>query len=146
MGGLDKLVDSEIPGVQEYKQYGHHEWNDKLQSMVDELQERFPIEIQVGFIEVSPQMTRCEGNATNREEGYYIRVAEFCVEQASEEYVKTVVAHEMAHIYLWQLGHDDLTEKSAVMSWVLGQVGGTVSGYHEEARVWQDVCKPFLKE
>ena len=146
MGGLDGLIDEGVSDVQEYKHYGHHDWNSKLQSMVDELQERFPVEVEVGFIEVSPEMSKHGGLTYKKPEGYFIRISEYIITNHSKEYVRTVVAHEMAHIYMWQIGRGELTEKSPLFSWVLGRVGGTVSGYSDECPEWIEVAQPFLKE
>lgn len=139
---------SEIPNQSDaerkYRTYPIHEYQDKLDNMVDELQERFPQEVEVDFIEVSPEMTRTWGYTYYKSGGIkYIRIAERLLSKPDEQ-VKMVVLHEMVHCYMHQIGYGDVSDNDDLFEWVLGRVGAHSSGRPFDADDWKDIAEPFL--
>lgn len=131
--------------VEKYRQYGHREYNLELESMVDELQEQFPEEIEVGFIEVSPEMTKTQGFAYYKPEGNYIRIAEKVIESHSRDQIKRAVAHEMVHLWMHQIGREDISDEDRIFNWALGVVLADVSGYHQNSQIWEDIAEPMIE-
>lgn len=148
--GLDQFKQSETSvGAAHFRSFGKHEAEDVLNDMADDLQERFPEEVQIDFIEVSTSMTKCHGKAYRRErngEWYqYIRIAERHLIQ-DDDRVKLTLAHEMCHLYLYQNGYSDITEKSPMFSWILGRVGASVTDIGVDSDMWQDLAEPMLED
>lgn len=146
--GLKDIADASTNSndtERKYKSFGHHEWNSRLEEMVEDLQKRFPCEIDCEFIEVSPSMTKTGGKAYYREEGNYIRVSERVIETETPEYVKMIVAHEMVHLYCYQKGHHNVSDGDKLFNWLLGMVCADVSRYSPSMKVWQDLAEPMIE-
>jgi len=134
--GLNDIVPEEQQqsnAEESYRQYSVHEYEDTLIGWIDELQDRFPEEVQVDFIEVSPEMTSTHGYAYRKPGGIqYIRIAEFVTEDYPQWYQKMVVLHEMVHMFMYQRGMDDVSDGDPLFEWVLGTVGADVNGLGPE--------------
>lgn len=126
MGLLDLTPDD--TGGSVYRQYPDHERQDEIEAWAEEFQDRFPERVEFGFIEVSPQMESCDGRAFYKSDGaMYIRIAEFAVEEKPDWRIKTIILHEMLHIYFYQIGRKDVTERDPIFTWALGFIGADIS-------------------
>lgn len=131
-----------------FRRYGSHPADDTLWEMVDELQERFPGEIEIDFIEVAPHDVKYDGKAYWRTENegvyQYIRVSESALLK-SEERTKRVLAHEMVHLYCFQNGHTDVSDGDSVFHWLLGHVEAQISHVDDEGSRWKDLVEPMIR-
>jgi len=129
-----------------YKQYGHHEYNEKLEQWMKEFQEKFPVELQIEFIEVSPQMNKHAAMAYRREAStYYIRVSETYINQSTDRDIKFTLLHEMVHVYFYQMGYKR-TRHDKYFRWVAGRVGADMTRMSIDDEKWKDCIEPFLNE
>ena len=129
-----------------HKVYQSHDKDEKLEQIIDEYQERFPVELRVDFVEVSPRMERCNAKAYKRAgKKYYIRVSENYIERATEEELRRTVLHEMVHVYLYQKGYSDHGHDK-YFRWVLGRVGGSMTGSTIHDMNWEKCIEPFIEE
>lgn len=129
--GIQDAVDS-AKGPTEalrYKKYSKHEKEDDLVEWMEEFEDRFPTPVMVDFIEVSPEMENNLGLAYTKPGAQYIRIAEYAIDEYNDNFIKMVVLHEMVHVWFYQMGYTDITERDPVFTWVLGQVGADLSGY-----------------
>lgn len=129
-----------------HKMYGSHEYDEKLKRLIDEYQERFPVELNVSFVEVSPNMEE-HAAITYRRPGnkYYIRFSERYLENHSEEEIRRTMLHELVHVYLYQRGYMKHNH-GKVFRWVLGRVGGSFTGETIFTDKWENCIEPFLDE
>jgi predicted SprT family Zn-dependent metalloprotease len=140
--GIDKFLQE---GKDKHKLYGGHEYDEKLEKWVDELDERFPVNLRIKFIEVSPRMNKNRAMAYRREgKKYYIRVSESFIERSTDRRIKLTVLHEMVHVYFYQTGASE-EKHGKYFRWVLGRVGGsfTRESIHDEK--WQACIEPFIE-
>lgn len=132
---------------QHFRTYPTHEEEEKFEKMVEELQSRFPEEIRVDFIEISPKMTRTDGYAYFRDRDgvscQYIRIAEKALDYP-DYYQKMIVAHEMVHIYCNQKGYGDVSDGDRFFEWILGRVCADINGTSYRTEEWNDLINPFL--
>lgn len=142
--GLKDLVEEENNHGK--RQYPEHPREEEFLEWIDEFQDRFPEEVGVDFLEVSPRMTKTWGYAYYREDSQYIRLSEYLVKNCPDSTIKRVILHEMVHLYSHQIGYGELTERDPLFTWVLGRVGAHVSGYSPSGQEWNDVVEPFLEE
>lgn len=129
--GLKDLVDEseQVSDVESrYRSFSYHPYEEKIEEWVDELQQRFPEEVQVDFVEVSTRMTKTQAKAYFRDEGQYLRVSERFVDTEDDEYLKQIVLHEMVHLYFNQIGKPEVSDNNALFNWVLGAVNADMSG------------------
>ena len=146
--GLDQFRETDTAaGAARFRSFGQHEMEDQLNEWADQFQERFPEEVRIDFIEVSPQMTKCNGKAYSRkrdgERYQYIRIAEGRLSD-SEEDLKLTLLHEMVHLYTYQKGYTNITERDPVFTWLLGRVGANVSRVGTYEDKWKDLAEPML--
>jgi len=146
--GLDQFKQTETAaGAARFRTYGQHDREDQLNEWADQLQEHFPEEIRIDFIEVSPEMTKHDAKAYWRkrdgEQFQYMRVAEHFLNKSDDRIILTLL-HEMCHLYLYQKGYTDVTERHVMFTWLLGRVGASVSRISTDSEMWQDVAEPFL--
>lgn len=146
--GLDDFTGGST-GKSKHKCYNYHKLDEQLESIVDDLQDRFPEEVKVDFIEASPRLKSYYGKAFKRfdENGLpvqYIRIKKSLAEQ-NDELTEAVIAHEMAHIFLYQNGFTDVTEKDVLFQWVCGRVKADPTDIYKGSRKWRDVIKPFME-
>ena len=132
-----------------FQQYPSHPDDGRINRMIDELQEEFPEEVRIDFVEVSPRMTKTYAMAYWRErDGEYtqfMRVGEHYTE-VDDETLRRTVLHEMIHLFCYQKGYRDLSERSVMFTWLLGRLGASVSGIDQDNKKWQDLAKPFLDD
>lgn len=141
--GLDSF---KTKSSNKYKRYGHHEYNERLENWVDELQERFPIDLNIEFIEVSPQMTKYNAKAYKRDGNtYFIRVSERYTNLYADEAVKLTVLHEMVHVYFYQMDYGD-TNHDKYFRWVCGRVMASMTNMSVEDQKWKDCIEPFIEQ
>lgn len=148
--GLD---DFKTNSLHEHKAFNHTELDEKLESIVEECQERFPKEVQVDFIEASPQLKKHAGMAYRRsstdEDGnfkysIFIRIKKSLAEKGGTD-LKMVILHEMVHCYMYQHGID-ASEKSVAFQWMCGRVMGDPSDIFKGDKEWDKVIQPFIDE
>lgn len=138
--GLEEFQDNKSS---EYKMYRGHEYDEKLEEMVDEFQDKFPVDLRVEFIEVSPRMDKTRAMAYRRPgKKYYIRVSEKFIETSTEERIRLTVLHEMVHVYFYQKGYSD-TNHDKFFRWVVGHVGASMTHTSIKSSKWQDCIEPF---
>lgn len=148
--GLDQFRQNDVDrGAARFKTFGAHEADEKLNRMVEKAQQAFPEEVRVDFVEVSPHMTKHNGKAywrTRDGETYqYMRISEDFLSRSDDD-IMLVVLHEMCHLYLYQNGCKDLTERDPLFTWVLGRVGAHLSGTHTHSERWKRVAEPMLED
>lgn len=129
-----------------YKRYGSHEYDEKLEKLANKFDSRFPVNLEIDFIEVSPSMEK-HAAITYKRDGkhYYIRFSESYLENSTEEEIKRTLLHEMVHVYLYQRGYSNHSH-GRVFRWVLGRVGGSFTGESIHSDRWEHCIKPFLDE
>lgn len=127
--------------------YPDHERQEELEEWLEELSEAFPEDLHVDFIEVSPKMTKYDAKAywdkASEDRDRYIRVAKSSMENYTDKQIKALILHELCHIWFYQKGHHDVTEKDERFTYVLGAVGASVSGVGHQDEVFKDTCSPF---
>lgn len=125
--GFENFLEEYKDGSDNGGYYGWHKYNPKLKEWVEELEPKFPGGIDLQYIEVSPQLTRAFAKAYNKPgETPYIRVAERVFPKYSDEQVKRMVAHEMAHVWMYNRGYD-YSDEDRVFNWVLGRVDADIT-------------------
>jgi len=146
---IDDKGDSNSTSSPVSPRYGHHEYNDTLRAWVDEFNERFPVEVDIEFIEVSPQL---KSNATKlyakHKEGdlyQYIRVKEGLWEQG-EWFVRQRILYLMVSAYFNQIGMPKIGPANDEFKWVCGRVGAATNPIDFRESTWKDGCTPFLTE
>lgn len=128
MGLLNLGPDGETTNNKRYRTYPDHERQDFIEDVVERRKSDFPGGVDIGFIEVSPEMTKTQGFAYYKPEHDYIRVAERVVENQSDEYIEMVIVHEMVHIWLHQNGRSDVSDGTKLFEWICGHLGADISG------------------
>lgn len=130
--GLDDISPETTVSESQHKDraYPPHEYEERLWEWVDGLQDRFPEEVQIDFIEVSDRMTQAQAKGYCKERGtvLYIRIAERVIENEDDEYIKTILLHEMVHLWFYQNSWFDVGDSDPIFNWVLGAVGADLSG------------------
>lgn len=140
--GLDDFNSSSGSG---YEHYGHHEYNDKLEQWAEDMQERFPIDLNIDFVEVSPQMESKRGMAYRRDyDTYYIRISENFIKFSSDERIKLTLLHEMVHVYFYQQGYSDVNHNK-YFRWVVGNVEASMTNMDITDKKWKDCIEPFME-
>lgn len=141
--GLD---DFKKENSQSYQRYKDHYYNEKLEKWREEFDDRFPVELNIEFVEVSPQMTKTWGKAYRRDgDTYYIRLSKEFVESKGEEQIRRTLLHEMVHVYFYQIGYGN-TNHDKYFRWVCGRVGADMTNMDIHNLKWIDCIEPFLEE
>lgn len=150
--GVEDLIPERIPdkGAQ-FKTYGYHPKEDVLYDWADELQERFPEEVRIDFIEVSPEIESYRAKAYWRPRGgelyQFIRFAQFYVEDAPDWRIYRTLLHEMVHLYTYQKGYsEDVGDTTPIFTWLCGRVGTHINRYPDNMEMWQELAEPFLEK
>lgn len=126
--------------------YRSHDYEEKLDQMIQRNEEKFPIDLDIDFVEVSPRMEKTRAKAHKKPDGsYYIRVSKKFIETHSDERIELTVIHEMVHIYFYRQGFTDHGH-GKYFRWVLGRVGGSMTNSTVYEREWRECIEPFLKE
>lgn len=154
--GLDNLVNEKggTGSGNRFRAYPYHEFEDQCWEWFNEFQERFPIEIEADFIEISDQITKVNARAywRIRDNEYYqfIRLSEKFINNAQTWRIKQCILHEMVHLYFYQLGYrnDDkkVTDGSTIFKWVCGAVGAKVNQIPVYTQEWQKCAEPFIDD
>jgi len=140
------LEDFKATKNQGYRRYGSHKYDKKLERWVEEFQHRFPVELDIEFVEVSPNLSKHSAKAYRREGTiYFIRMSEFYMDNYSDKSCRLTLLHEMVHVYFYQMGYSD-TNHDKYFRWVLGRVGGSIRGVGISNPKWQQCVRPFLEE
>jgi len=139
------LEDFETEDSNRYKTYGSHDYDEELEQMIEEFQDRFPIELKIEFIEVSPRMEKHQAMAYRRGSSYYIRVSESFINRSDYERISRTVLHEMVHVYLYQMGYEG-SNHDKYFRWIVGRVGASMTHASINDAKWQDCIEPFIKE
>lgn len=132
-----------------YKQYSCFELDQQLEDIVEDLQDKFPDKVQVDFIEASPQLSSCVGKAyyrtnENMERTNFIRIKKSLAQENSER-TRRVVLHEMCHVYLYQKGFTETSEKDVLFQWLCGSVGADPTHIFEGSKEWTHIIGPMLR-
>lgn len=142
MGIEDFITESNTKGAGSRR----HEYYDKLNEWVVELENRFPIDLNIDEVTVSKRMTKTWGKAyENHREGHQIKMSADFMEKHSDEEIKRTLLHEMVHVYFYQQGHSDV-KHSKFFRWVAGRVGADMTHMSYTNEKWQDCITPFLDE
>lgn len=149
MGGLKDVVDQKGGRTDStnHRAYPYDEREEKLWEWFDELEERFPEDIECEFIEVSPRLERCHAKAYLKPDGtQYIRMADDYLRATRDWKVKRTLLHEMVHLYTYQKGHSDISDGSHLFKWLCGAVGAHINQVSENGDQWRDLAEPFAQE
>lgn len=140
------LEEFQTKSQNDYKKYSNPKQDEKLEAWVEELEERFPIDLKIEFVEASPAMTKCRGTAYRKSTGkYYIRISKSFMRNHSDRRVKLTLLHEMVHVYFYRQGYND-TAHDKYFRWVVGRVGASMTNMWTSNQKWQDCIEPFLEE
>lgn len=141
--GLDNF---KTKSSNQYRAYDDHEYDDRLNQWKDEFKDRFPVRLNIEFIEVSPNMTKTWGKATYKPDGTcYIRMSEDFLYNHNDEQIKMTLLHEMCHVYFYRMGYKD-TNHDKFFRWVVGRVMGDLTHTSFNNQKWIDCIEPFLEE
>lgn len=143
---LDDFAKEQDAGLK-YKKYNYTELDEKLENIADSLKDRFPKDFRLDFIEASPALEKHGGKAyyriDNSRKHYYIRIQKRMIE-SDHKRLKFLVLHELVHIYLYNLGYNDISDGDPLFHWVLGAVGASVNHISVGGDKWNDICQPFI--
>ena len=140
------LEEFETESSDKHNVYQSHEKDEKLEQIIEEYQERFPVELRIQFIEVSPKMEKKNAMAYKRAgKKYYIRVSESFIQRSTEEQLRRTVLHEMCHVYLYQQGLSDHGH-GKYFRWVVGRVGASMTHSTIHDVKWEKCIQPFIDE
>lgn len=129
-----------------YKRYSGHEYDERIEDWEDSLEDRFPKDLNIDFVEISPKMSKHNGMAYRRDGNtYFIRLSENYVDNSTDKEIKLTLLHEMVHIYFHRMGYHD-TNHDKYFRWVAGRVGASMTRMSIKDKKWQDCIEPFLEE
>lgn len=129
-----------------YKAYSDHEYDDKLNKWKEEFKDRFPIRLNIEFVEVSPNMTKTWGRAFYKPDGTaYIRISEDFLMTNNDRQIKLTLLHEMCHVYFFRMGYKD-TGHDKYFRWVVGRVMADMTRTSIKEDKWVDCIEPFLDQ
>lgn len=128
----------------EHRAYNGHPKEDQLEEWKDELQERFPVDLDIEFIEVSPKMSKHYGKAYYRGDTAFIRISQDYIESNEDRKVKLTLLHEMCHVYFYQMGYKE-TNHDKYFRWVVGRVMASMTSMTIDNKKWQKTIEPFFE-
>lgn len=148
--GLNDLIDDESStDSSRFQRYGPHEYDEKLEAWVEEFQDEFPVDVQVDFIEVSPELESNQAKTywkiKDSEVHQYIRVAESALE-ADDWILRHIVLECMVTLYCNEMGYTNLSKGTNVYKWLAGYIGANGSVVDQRTSEWQDLCEPLLED
>lgn len=148
--GLDDLIPEETDsGSNQLRKYGSHEADEKLENWIDEFQSRFPTDVRIDFIEVSPELTKSIARwyvkPRDGEEVRYVRVSEKLIDM-EEWYQRQVILSVMSEMWMNQMGAKEMEAGHAIKKWVKGQVGCIINAVDVESEEWRILAEPFIDE
>lgn len=148
--GFEEFIENTNTGENRhgYRSYPDHKLDDELYEMFNDLNSRFPVDVEVDFIEVSTRIENYAAKAYYRDGGdaIFIRFSENYIDSAPEAEIRNVMLHEMVHIYTYQMGHKGVGDGSHIFKWLCGAVGTTINQVPTESDKWEDLALPFVKE
>lgn len=127
-----------------HRAYNKHPKEDQLEEWKEELQSRFPVNLDIEFIEVSPKMSKHYGMAYYRGNTTFIRISQHFIENYSDRKVKMTLLHEMCHVYFYQMGYKD-AKHDKYFRWVVGRVMASMTGMTTDNKKWQETIEPFFE-
>lgn len=140
------LEDFKNKDSNDYEMYGSHEYDEKLENALQQFEDKFPIELNIKFIEVSPRMSKHRAKAYKRSgNDYYIRVSKDFIEKSDHDRIMMTVLHEMVHIYFWEQGYPNHGHDK-YFRWVIGHIGASMTNTSTYSGKWQRCIQPFLNE
>ena len=129
------------------RRYPDHQYQDEIESWMEELKKDLPDEVDVEFIEVSTDMPKSLARAYKKKRGdqitYYIRVSDRAFKGNTDNHIKSVILHELVHIWFWEHVDKKITERSVEFTYVLGAVGAQVSGFNFDDYMITDCLSKF---
>lgn len=128
----------------EHRAYKEHPKEEKLEEWKEQLNERFPIDLEIEFIEVSPKLSKHCGKAYYRGDTTFIRISQDYIENNTDRKVKLTLLHEMCHIYFYQMGYKD-TNHDKYFRWVVGRVMASMTGMSIDNKKWKKAIEPFFE-
>jgi hypothetical protein len=149
--GLEDLLDDDVSAgeasASQFRRYGSHEADERLNEWFEDFQERFPEPIELDFIEVSPQLentaARFYRKRRDEREFRYIRVAEKTLER-DEWWQRNVLLNQMVIAYIHQRGYHDISTGSSLFKWLCGNVGCVINQVDTDSMEWQDLAEPMM--
>jgi len=138
------LEDFQTKSSDRHRVYGSHEYDEQIEKAVDKYRDRFPIDLEIEFTEISSRMSKCFAKAYKKGSKYYIRVSEDFIDKSGQKEVELTVLHEMVHVYLYQKGFPQ-HDHDKYFRWILGRVGGSMTGMTIHEYKWQECIEPFLE-
>jgi len=128
-----------------YSTNPYDEREEDIEAHIEEFQEKFPEEIRCDMVEVSPPDVKYSAKAYWKQGGdQYMRVSESAFEKG-EWFVRSVILHEMVHLFFYQNDQRDIPDGDTVFEWMLGRVGAIPSGVSEQSEEWE-LCELFLED
>jgi predicted SprT family Zn-dependent metalloprotease len=126
--------------------YSQHDYDEKLELMLENLEKRFPVDLKIDFIEVSPRMTKTRAKAYKRDGNtYYIRISEEFIHDATDERIELTVLHEMCHVYAYVKGFSEINHNK-FFRWIVGRVGASMTYSSVYSQEWIELIEPFLDD
>lgn len=149
MGLKDFVEDESGSSSSSYKRYGQHEANERLEAVIEANQEKFPEEIEVDFVEVSPQMTETALRTYTKGEypdgTAFIRVSEGFLDHPEGLQV-SILLNAMVTVYFWQNGQMDKAGSTDLYKWVCGRVSAQLNNLRNDEEAWYSVGEPMMSE
>lgn len=148
--GLDSLVEENTSSTpHNYRKYGDHNFNETLEEWVNEFQNRFPIDVKINFVEVSPALNKNHAKTyvrhENNEQIIYIRVSENIIDK-DDWYIRQILLHSMVNAYLMQIGANELGASHSIKKWLCGRVGCRINAVSMNSEEWKLIAEPFIEE
>lgn len=139
------------------RRYGHHEFNETLEEWVEELEERFPYDLNIDFIEVSPQLESNDARIyTDYDEDgrlyHYIRIRDGMWEGVDEDdeskywKARQAILYLMVRAYFNVLGMGDIGPNRDEFKLVCGMVGAATNPVDQNDDEYIRSVTPFMSE
>lgn len=149
--GLEDLLDDDVAtgeaSASQFRRYGQHDADEKLEDWFEEFQDRFPGRVELDFIEVSPQLENTAARFYRKErdgnEFKYVRIAEKTLER-DEWWQRNVLLNNMVIAYCHQHGYHDVSTGSSLFKWLCGNVGCVINQVDVSSMEWQDLAEPMM--
>lgn len=123
-----------------------HEYYDILNDWVEELEDKFPIDLNINEVTISTRMSRTWGKAyEDNINGHKIKISSEFIDEHTDQEIKQVLLHEMCHAYFYEQGYSDINH-SKFFRWVAGRVGADMTNMSYSNDKWQDCAMPFLQD
>lgn len=128
--GFEEFIDGEVPETKarnQYSTYPYDEREELVWEWIDELQDKFPEEVRCELVEIAPCDVKYNAKAYYKENGdQYMRVSESTFDKPTG-IARSVVLHEMIHLYMFQSGWKHKREHSPMFKYLCGRLGAVHS-------------------